>query len=347
VARRLRRRLAVASSRLGAHAHHGRGADHRSMNRPLVDLPLLAPMLATASTRLPPHLEQWAAEVKWDGMRVASYLDGTGGLRLLTRGGNPAADRFPELEELTELLPGIDAVFDGEVIATGPDGRPSFGRLQERMGLRRPQAVRAGARNYPVTLMLFDILWLRGRSLIDMTYRGRREVLEDLSLAGTRIAVPPAWPGTDADQALEWTADQGLEGVVLKRLGGVYEPGARSSAWLKIKHAKSLDIVIGGWVPAGTSVKALLLGVRDGADLRYVGKVGSGLSDAERKALVGLFDHISADRSPFTAGPALPRAEPVRFVRPEVTGEVDYLETTNTGVLRQPVWRGLRTKNTE
>jgi len=89
-------------------------------------------------------------------------------------------------------------------------------------------------------------------------------------------------------------------------------------------------------------VKALLLGVRDGADLRYVGKVGTGFTEAQRRSLAGLLDPLNTDRSPFTAGPVLPRGEPVRFVRPEVAGEVDYLEVTSAGVLRHPVWRGLR-----
>lgn len=311
--------------------------------RTLVELPLIRPMLATASTRLPAEPEQWAVEVKWDGVRITAYLGGGAGLRLFTRNANQATERYPEAAELLELLPaGTDGVFDGEIIATGPDGRPSFGRLQERMSLRRPAAIRTGARTFPVTLVLFDVLWLDGRSLVETAYRGRREVLESLPLAGHRVVVPPTWPGSEADAALEWTAQQGLEGVVVKRLASTYQPGVRSEDWVKLKHTKSLDVTIGGWIPVGTTVKALLVGVRDGADLRYVGRVGAGFSDAEGKALAGLLGSLGADRSPFTAGPALPRTEPVRFVRPDLTGEVDYLDVTDAGVLGHPVWRGLR-----
>jgi bifunctional non-homologous end joining protein LigD len=308
----------------------------------LVELPLIRPMLATPGTRLPAEPDQWAVEVKWDGVRIAAYLDGAAGLRLLTRNAHSATERFPEAAELLDLLPGTDAVFDCEIIATGPDGRPSFGRLQERMSLRRPAAIRVGARTFPVTVILFDLLWLNGHPLTSTDYRGRRKLLESLPLDGHCIAVPPAWPGSEADAALEWTAQQGLEGVIAKRLDSSYQPGVRSRDWIKFKHTKSLDVIVGGWIPAGTTVRALLLGVRDGADLRYVGRVGAGFSDAERKALAGLLSHLGTDRSPFTAGPALPRSEPLRFVRPDVTAEVDYLDVTDSGVLHHPVWRGLR-----
>ena len=315
------------------------------MGRALVHLPVVPPMLATAASGLPSDPAQWAVEVKWDGMRVAVYLDGAGGLRLLTRNGNLATDRYPEAAELLELLPGVDAVLDGEVIATGPDGRPSFGLLQERMTLRRPEAIRAAARTRPVTLLLFDVTWLRGRSLTAMSYRDRREVLESLALSSERIMVPPVWPGTEASTALEGTAQQGLEGVVAKRLASVYRPGIRSKDWIKIKHTRSLDVLIGGWVPDGAAVKALLLGVRDGQDLRYVGRVGTGFTQAQRRSLGLLLESVGTDRSPFTAGPALPALpgnERLRFVRPEIAGEVDYLELTGSKVMRHPVWRGLR-----
>lgn len=204
-------------------------------------LPMVQPMLATAATGLPSDPAQWAVEVKWDGMRVTVYLDGAGGLRLLTRNANSATDRYPEAAELLELLPGVDAVLDGEVIATGPDGRPSFGLLQERMTLRRPEAIRAAARTRPVTLLLFDVTWLNGRSLTAMSYQARREALESLALNSDRIMVPPVWPGTEVAAALEWTAQQGLEGVVAKRLASPYRPGARSKDWIKIKHTRSLQ----------------------------------------------------------------------------------------------------------
>ena len=307
--------------------------------------PSLKPMLATPGP-LPSRPEEFALEEKWDGMRVIARLDGAGGLRLLSRKGNQATARYPELAELAALLPGREAVLDGEVIATDERGRPSFGALQERMPLQRPAEIAAAVRRTPVTLMLFDVLWLDGRSLLEQPYRQRRAALESLQAAGRRVAVPVAWPGTAAAQALAWTREQGLEGVIAKRLDAPYRPGARSRDWIKIKHVRSIDVVVGGWVardPEGRVLKSLLLGLPGPAGLAYAGAVGSGLSEAERRSLPGLLRALAVPDSPFTAAVGdIDRGEPLRFVRPELAAEVEYAGFGSAGSLRQPVWKGLR-----
>ncbi|WP_370106352.1 non-homologous end-joining DNA ligase [Streptacidiphilus sp. BW17] len=304
-------------------------------------LPLVQPMLASTG-KMPVRLEEWALEIKFDGARAISYLDGTG-LRVLTRSGNNTTARYPELDELHQLLGGRNAILDGEVIATDASGRPSFSSLQQRMMLTRPQAIRTTASRIPVTLMVFDVLWLDGRSTTGMSYRGRREVLDSLPLQGEHVLVPPAWPGTAAEEALSFTHDQGLEGVIAKRLASPYSEGARSRDWIKRKHQRTLDVWICGWVPTGNTVKALLLGVPDDDGLRYVGAVGTGFSEAERRALAALLERLAAPASPLTSGPTPGRGSPVRWVRPLAHGEVEYLEfTKEDGVLRHPVWKGLR-----
>ena len=302
-------------------------------------LPLVQPMLAGAGPP-PARPEEWAFEIKYDGARVLSYAD-SAGLRLLTRNGNDATARYPELGELEELLGGRAAILDGEVIATDAQGRPSFSRLQQRLGLTRPQAIRTGVAQVPVTLMLFDLLWLEDRSTTGLPYRERRELLESLPLNGARVVVPPTWPGTAAAEAVEWTRAQGLEGVIAKRLASTYSAG-RSRDWRKLKNTRSLDVWIAGWVPIGNSVKALLLGVPDDG-LRYVGAVGTGFSDAERWPLAAVLERVASPVSPLTSGPAPDRWQLVRWVRPLIRGEVEYLEYTGDGgVLRHPVWKGLR-----
>ena len=307
--------------------------------------PSLKPMLATPGP-LPTRPQDFALEVKWDGMRVIVRLDGAGGLRLLSRNGNQATARYPELAELTALLPGREAVLDGEVIATDERGRPSFGALQERMPLRRPAEIAAAMRRTPVTLMLFDVLWLDGRSLLEQPYQQRRTELESLPAVGHRVAVPAAWPGAAAAQALAWTRAEGLEGVIAKRLDSRYRPGARSRDWIKIKHVRSIDVVVGGWVardPDGRTLKALLLGVPGPVGLAYVGAVGGGLSEAERRSLPALLRPLAVADSPFTGTVGdIDRGEPLRFVRPELTAEVEYAGLGSAGSLRQPVWKGLR-----
>ena len=309
----------------------------------LVDMPVIAPMLAWPGP-LPERPQEWAFEVKFDGMRVVAYLDGTGGLQLRARNGSSAVERFPELAELLDLLPGRSIVLDGEVIAADPRGRPSFGLLQERMTLRRPAQIKEAMHVVPVTLMVFDVLWLDGRPLTGMTYRGRREVLESLALAGERVLVPPAWPGSAAQQALAWTREQGLEGLIGKRLASTYQPGARTRDWVKIKHVRSLDVVVGGWVSTGRSatVKSLLLGVPGEAGLRYLGRVGTGFSQPERRVLAALLRRHGSGTSPFAGALESPDpGESIRFVEPVLRAEVEFLEFTDRGHLRQPIWKRL------
>jgi bifunctional non-homologous end joining protein LigD len=304
-------------------------------------LPVLEPMLASPDP-MPPRLEEWAAEVKWDGMRVLVRLDGAGGVELVSRAGNSATARFPEFGILPDLLPGRDAILDGEIVALDDHGRPSFSRLQERMPLRRPADIRDAMQSVPAQLLLFDVLWLDGALTTALPYAGRGTLLDSLDIQSQRILVPPGWPGQAAEDALAWTRERGLEGIVLKRLDASYRPGQRSKDWIKIKNVLSADLTIGGWIPTGTTMKALLLGIPDQGGLRYVGRVGSGFSEAERKALTGLLERFATEASPFTRGSRPDRREPTRWIRPELTCEVDYLEYTTAGHLRHPVYKGLR-----
>ncbi|MEU1287975.1 hypothetical protein [Kitasatospora sp. NPDC005856] len=141
-----------------------------------------------------------------------------------------------------------------------------------------------------------------------------------------------------------------MEGVIAKRLDSLYREGARSRDWIKVKHLRVADVVIGGWLPGGpggTSVRAVLVGARleTGGPLLFVGSVSSGMAGPERRALAAALSRLAVPVSPFTAsgaGLGLPRGIEVRFVRPTLHAEVEFLELTDTGRLRQPVWRGLR-----
>lgn len=304
--------------------------------------PLYAPMLATAGP-LPGPDSDFAFEVKWDGALTLCYLDGAGGLRVLSRGGIDMTARFPELAPLPVALASRGAVLVGELVAFGPDGRPDFALLQQRLHTRRSAAIAARARTVPVVLMLFDVLWLAGaHDLSALPFRDRRAVLEGLGLALPSVRVPPIWVGERAS-ALEFVRRHELEGLVAKRLTSRYV-GGRSRDWIKIKLGRSDDFVIGGWIPqaaATPSVKAVLVGERAGGALRFVGAVGSGFAHAERRALAPALARIETPDSPFTApGPAGRGA--ARWVRPQLACEVRYLERGRDGGLRHPVWHGLR-----
>lgn len=312
-----------------------------------VRLPLLAPMLATPVPG-PPTESGWAFEVKWDGVRTLAYLDGTGALRLRARSGTEITARYPELSDLPgHLPPGTDTILDGEITALGPDGRPDFRRLQDRMHLTAPYAIAAAAGRVPVTLVLFDLLWHQGRSLVALPYTQRRDLLDELGLAGEHVRTPPVWRDA-GEQAMDWTRQMRLEGIVAKRLASPYRPGRRTPEWVKVRHTANVDVVIGGWVPSEAdpeAVASVLVGVPEGGgpQLRYVGHVGTGLTQRERRWLAHEVREVAADASPFANNRDIPyRSTPTRWTRPVLRAEIEYLNWTPAGRLRHPIWHGLR-----
>ncbi len=184
----------------------------------------LKPMLATLSTRLPRDEEAWAYEVKWDGVRAIAYSE-AGRLRLESRNLREITSHYPELRALGGELGAREAVFDGEVVAFGEDGRPSFERLQSRMNLASESAVRRRMADCPVTYLIFDLLFLDGRSLVDLPYAERRERLEGLKLDGPSWQTPSHHRG-EGKALRDLTKERGLEGLVAKRLDSRYLPGA-------------------------------------------------------------------------------------------------------------------------
>jgi bifunctional non-homologous end joining protein LigD len=308
-----------------------------------VTLPILAPMLATPGT-LPPAAqdERWAYETKQDGQRVMAYLPGDGSVLLRARSGEDITAAYPELRPLGTTLGGTPAVLDGEVLALDEQGRADFQLLQSRMGLAHaPARAARRAAQVPVHLVLFDVPYLEG-PLLRLPWVERRARLEGLGLAGPHWSTPAAVVGHGAE-ALRATREHGLEGLVCKRLTSVYEPGVRSRAWIKIRNMRSEDVIVGGWLPGKGRLTglpgAVLVGQRAGGRLRYVGRVGTGWSEAERAELAALLRAAASNRCPFDPVPRIPDA---RWALPRLVGEVSFSTRTRGGLLRQPSWLRLR-----
>jgi bifunctional non-homologous end joining protein LigD len=302
----------------------------------------LRPMLATAVAE-PPQGEGWAWELKWDGIRALGYVDG-GRIRLVSRNGNDVTHRYPELRKLGEVFGARDAVLDGEIVAFEESGRPSFELLQRRMHVESDATIRRLAREVPATYVIFDLLWLDGRSTMEQPYEERRARLRELALDGPAWRTPPHESG-DGSTTLEVSERFGLEGVVAKRVDGRYEPGRRSGSWVKYKHQRRQEFVVGGWQPGegarSGSIGSLLVGYYDdGGALHYAGKVGSGLSGPVIAELERLFARCEREESPF-AGGRVPKG--VRFVEPVLVVEVRFTEWTAAGNIRHPTFLGTRT----
>lgn len=304
----------------------------------------LVPMLARLA-QLPADDAGWGVEVKWDGVRAIAHCR-AGELELRTRNLNLVSGRYPEIAPLAGLL-GRDAVLDGELVAFDDAGRPSFGRLQQRMHLGSAAAVRQRLAAYPVTYVIFDLLHLDGADLMGEPYERRRELLEGLELEGVSWQTPGYSRG-HAAELLAASAAHELEGIVLKRLDSRYVPGGRTGAWLKVKNTSRQELVVAGWTPGEgrrrDHLGALLVGFYEDADggaaLRYAGKVGTGFKQRDLAELVRRLRPLERETSPFEAGPEPPKD--ANFAEPELVAEIEFRETTAEGLLRHAAYKGLR-----
>jgi bifunctional non-homologous end joining protein LigD len=303
----------------------------------------LSPMLATAGA-VPGGAGEFAYEIKWDGVRAIAYSS-PGSLELQSRNLNDITTHYPELSRLGRALGSHSAILDGEIVCLDADGRPSFQALQRRMHLSSESQARAAAKRSPVTFQIFDLLWLDGHPLMGLPYTERHELLQKLKLDGEHWRTPGYVLG-DGNEVLRASAEQGLEGIVAKRVDSTYEPGRRTRAWVKVKNVGREDFHVAGWTSGkgarGASIGALLLGVsgEDGS-LRYVGNVGSGFTATELERLGRALKPLARVDSPFTRdGPAPPRG--AHFCEPRLLADVEFSGWTDAGRLRHPTYKGFR-----
>ena len=299
----------------------------------------LAPMLAESGdgARSDP---KWRYEPKLDGYRVIAFIDG-GGVRLQSRRGLDLTPCFPEIAAELAAHPAGQMILDGEIVALGPDGRPSFNALQNRAQLKSAAEITAAQRTSPVVLVCFDLLHFAGLNLRGAPYIARHRYLTQCLLPSAHVQRVHA--SADADELYRVALAHGFEGIVAKRSDSIYQPGKRSRAWLKIKAEQSAELVVGGYTRgkgAREPLGALLLGYYEGKKLRYAGHVGSGLDDEIISALLERTAKLERKDSPFAD--EVPLHRPTTWLAPKLVAEVNFSEWTPAGSLRAPVFVRLR-----
>ncbi len=293
----------------------------------------ISPMLARPAT--PFDSDQHVFEIKWDGTRCIALVE-RGSLRLHNRRFAPLNDRYPELACLAELPSGT--ALDGEIVVL-QDGKPSFSKWQQRDHVGDPRRIEMLSRHLPCTLMVFDLLYHRRRSIMDRPLTERRQRLQEVitKLSSPHVLVSE-WVVEHGIRYFEEIQRHGLEGVVAKRAAGSYRPGKRSDDWLKIKVPQVGEFEIIGFVPRdeGRAVSALVLGMWYRKRLIYKGKVGSGFTERQRAELYRRLVNKPPLDAPPTGGPgdAVWRAS-------GLSCRVRFFEKTKTGMLRGPVFDGL------
>jgi bifunctional non-homologous end joining protein LigD len=280
-------------------------------------------------------------EIKWDGIRAFARCHAgppkgaaRAGVTLISRNHRDLTVQYPELAHAPFRQ---DALLDGEIVALEPGGRASFERLQQRMNLAGAADIQRAAANVPVVYYAFDLLWLAGRDLTRLPLRERKRQLAKLAFSGPwRYSDHVVGDGLGLFQLAR---RRGLEGIVAKRADAPYHPG-RSRDWLKFKVQQQQEFAIVGYTdPQGarTGFGALLVAVYEPRSQRFVyaGRVGTGFDAAMRRHIFG---RLRRKVQPAVAG------APGRFhpVTPALVAEVRFAEWTSAGVLRAPVFLGLR-----
>jgi DNA ligase D-like protein (predicted ligase) len=308
------------------------------MSPPADERPPPKPMLATLTDQAFDD-EAWGFEPKWDGIRAIAICDEE--TRLITRNDKDVTVAYPELQRLHEQTVALEAMLDGEIVAF-ENGVPSFQRLQQRMHIRDKQKIEEMTRQIPVVFLVFDLLYLDGRDLTGLPLTERRRMMEEAIVPSDRLQVSPITEGAGA-ALFTAAADQGLEGIMAKRLSSIYRPGDRSKDWLKVKVSFDADVVIVGWTEgegsrAGT-IGSLVMAVYDDGEIRYVGNVGTGFG---RGLLEETMERLSAleETEPLLTGrPELRRAH---WVPPSLVAKVEHRGVTSAGRLRAPSFQGFR-----
>ncbi|MCE5287077.1 MAG: non-homologous end-joining DNA ligase [Pelosinus sp.] len=308
----------------------------------------ILPMLAKLGS-LPQNAADYAYEIKWDGLRAILYYE-NGQIEIRSRSNKIITTQYPELFSLRNALNVKNIVLDGEIVCLSANGHPSFSELQHRMGLTCAKKISDLMHSYPVTYIIFDVLYLNNKLLTNRPYLKRREILDKLNLSGDNFQTP-AYTYGNGDDMLKATRNLGLEGIMAKRLDSLYLPGKRSNDWLKIKNKLRQEFVIGGWLPGQNartgSIGSLLIGYYalpqqksavKAPDFLYAGKVGTGFTTKTLKDLKTLLSALHRDTTPFSN--KTPKG--AIFVKPTLVGEFEFTEWTPNNTLRHPSFKGLR-----
>ncbi|MCU1260395.1 MAG: dependent ligase, partial [Bryobacterales bacterium] len=295
------------------------------------------PMAAVLAAH-PPTGPEWVLEIKWDGVRSLCFID-NGDLQIFTRNGNRCERQYPELAALPRQLAGNQVIVDGEIAVLDAHGVSRFSLIQPRIMNQDAAAIALMARKQPVTLFLFDLLYIDGRDLRNTPLADRKEMLRSILKTDATIRYSEHFPN-DEGQVLTAAREQGLEGLMAKCLTSTYQ-SRRSSDWVKIKLVSQQEFVICGFTKGERDYfGALVLGVYVNKKLTYAGNVGTGF---DRKTIVEVYERLKplvTPRSPFSAKTKIPGD--ITWVRPELVCEVKFSNWTEDGRLRAPVFLGLR-----
>ncbi|HSV54481.1 MAG TPA: DNA ligase D [Burkholderiaceae bacterium] len=293
----------------------------------------LSPQLATLADRPPADLSGWMFELKFDGYRLLTRIQGKQ-VRLFTRNGNDWTAKMPGLVAQIRRLPIKSGWLDGEILVMN-NGVPDFQSLQNAFD---------GGGTADIVYYLFDLPFCDGRDLRPLPLAQRREKLRKVlaSHASDQLLFSEAFDANPRD-LLASACKIGFEGVIGKRESAPYV-SRRTADWIKLKCSNAQEFVIGGYTDPRNSRSgfgSLLLGVHDAhGKLQYAGNVGAGFSEQMLARLTEQLEKLHTGTCPF----AQPReiAKKAHWVKPKLLAQVSFAEWTGTHRIRHAVFHGLR-----
>jgi bifunctional non-homologous end joining protein LigD len=281
--------------------------------------------------------EQWLFETKWDGVRAVCFLK-NGKMRLVSRNQREMTAQYPELSEIGNHIDAETAILDGEIVALDKQGIPRFQLLQPRFGRKKETAA---TEEFTIAFYVFDMLYRDGYDLTPCKLLERKAILEKTLRTNQELRYSDHVL-TRGEKFFEQIEKMRLEGMIAKRVDSTYVH-RRSNDWLKVKTIQRQEVVIGGYTkPRGsrTHLGALVVGLYDGKELRYVGHTGGGFNRKTLAEMHKQLQPLKTTKSPFSREPKT--NEPVQWVKPKLVCEVKFSEWTNDGNMRHPIYLGLR-----
>ncbi|NEW07042.1 DNA ligase [Paenibacillus sp. SYP-B3998] len=279
-----------------------------------------------------PHGEKWIAQIKWDGVRMLSYFDGTQ-IKLVNRRLNNRTLQYPELLNPARYCKASSFILDGEIIAIG-DGKPSFHEVMKRDSLRSAMSIERGVKQTQVSYMIFDVLFCNGSWVLDRPLEERQQILEQMIIPQNDVQLVPNF--TDAEALYSLMKSHQMEGIVYKDLKSTYLIDGKDKRWQKRKILHDLFAVVGGVTHRGKIVNSLLLGLYDEKGrFVYIGHAGTGkMSNQAWRSLTAQIQPLITSTKPFINEPE--RSKDAVWLEAQIVVKVQFLEWTAGGTMRQP-----------
>jgi len=284
------------------------------------------------SAETPPvNMEDWIAQVKWDGVRMLIYCDGSE-TKLINRRLHDRTQQYPEFQDVSRYCSARSFILDGEMIAFD-HAKPSFPEVMKRDSLRTQSSIQRGIKQVPVTYMVFDVLYHDGIWVTDQSLLHRQSLLRRIVQPNEQVQLVDNF--NDPAALLHLMKQRGMEGIVCKDLNSAYAAGGKDRRWQKIKIFHDLHAVVGGVTFRAGTVNALLLGVYRGDKLMYIGHAGTGkLSVQDWRDITERIQPLIVQERTFANVPE--RSKDAVWVKPELVVKVTFMEWTPGGTMRHP-----------